>query len=339
MNRKKVYNPESTEKIDQAMVFGGSPSGIINSTKPTNKKALELYIGMLNNTWFPEEADTSRDKVPYASLSEYEKRMFDLALAQLIFNDSEQTNNLMDNINPYVTDPIYNVCLARQAFEEGLHSFSYGVMVEDLSVNTDAIYEMYKTDPVLREKNDAIANMYAELADDPSEEEKALALVANNILEGIPFFGGFAAIWSLGHKMLGSATMVKFIARDENGTHLPLFGMMFQDNLKQRPYLNTEQLRSKIYDKVDKFVNLEIKWTKYITGGNILGFSDSSIERYIQYRGDVVLDNLGYERRYFPEYSPLIDLEKKYIDFNAHRTNFFEGNVTNYSKGGLDMSF
>lgn len=341
LKKKKVYNPNTEEKINQALIFGGNPSGILNFTKPTHKWALDIFKGMEANTWFPEEANTTRDGVVYQTLSEDEKRMFDLALAQLIFNDSEQVNNLMDNINPYITDPICNACLGRQAYEEINHSRSYAVLVEDLSENTDFVYELYKKDPILAKKNNAIASMYAELAtDNPTEMDIMKAMIANNILEGIVFFGGFIALWSLGNKMLGTATMIKFIARDEAGTHLPLFGNMFQTSLKQRPYLNTDSLRETAYSYISKFVEVEIEWTKYITNNKILGFSDESIERYCKYRGNVICENLGYPHLYPNlEVSPLKAIEDKYCEFNTTRTNFFEGKVVNYSKGTLDLDF
>ena len=85
------------------------------------------------------------DAKDYEYLSPAEKRMYDLVLAQLIFMDSLQTNNLMDNINPYITAPEINACLARQAYEEALHSSSYAVMVESISDNTDLIYKDRKS--------------------------------------------------------------------------------------------------------------------------------------------------------------------------------------------------
>lgn len=665
VKRKSVYNPNTEEKINEAYIFGGDPSGILNFTRSTNKWALDIWNGMEANTWFPKEANTSRDKEPYAHLSDSERRMFDLALAQLIFNDSEQSNNLMDNINPYITDPIVNACLARQSYEECLvgdtevltpngwvrldeydgkakvlevnledlssefkrpkkvisnyregfidkyegskfsqyvtqghrlpfrdrkginsvkescdfnlgkqgleflvsskkkgnldklspydrflialqadgtvyreyvddkgnvkfknrngkrgfitcrfsfsrkrkidrlkeilselpfeyvedtrskegmvnfrvkvptelyptknfkewipleeisskwaldfleeikhwdgwdyghtsfgydtvvsenadlvemiaslsglavnrytkhdkrgyksvhrltfkrgydyvsrgsviksqtpfkgmvycletgtgfflirhkghisvtgncnHSKSYAVMAEDISINTDDIYNMYKKDPVLAKKNKAIADMYANLAsNNPSEEDMLKAFIANNILEGIVFFGGFVSLWSLGNKMIGSAKMISFIARDEAGTHLPLFGNMFQTSLKQRPYLDTEELKQTAYKMIDTFVNLEIEWTKYITDNKILGFSEESIVRYCKYRGDVVCENLGYPKLYNVERSPLQNIEDSYCEFNTTRTNFFEGDVVNYSKGSLVLDF
>ena len=192
MERKTSYNPDSKESLNDRRVFGGNSDGMINFTKMKYQWALNLWDTMEANTWFPKEANTVADKEPFQRLSDAERRMFDLALAQLIFNDSEQANNLMDNVNPYITDPIFNACLARQSYEESNHSKSYAVLVEDLSLNTEAIYDMHKTDSVLANKNKQIATMYAELANEnPTELDIMKAMIANNILEGIVFFGGF----------------------------------------------------------------------------------------------------------------------------------------------------
>ena len=154
------------------------------------------------------------DAKDYKLLSEPEKRMYDLVLSQLIFMDSLQTNNLMDNINPYITAPEINACLSRQSYEEANHSKSYAVMVESISDNTDLIYDMWKTDKKLSEKNSFIASIYIELSTGEITDEKLLlALFANQILEGIYFYSGFAAIYALGKsgKMLGSSQMIRFI--------------------------------------------------------------------------------------------------------------------------------
>ena len=99
---------------------------------------------MEGNTWFPKEVQMTQDAKDYKFLTPSEKRMYDLVLSQLIFMDSLQTNNLMDNINPYITAPEINAILSRQAYEEANHSKSYAVMVESISDNTDEIYDMWK---------------------------------------------------------------------------------------------------------------------------------------------------------------------------------------------------
>ena len=154
------------------------------------------------------------DVKDYKLLTPAERRMYDLVLSQLIFMDSLQTNNLMDNINPYITAPEVNACLARQSYEEANHNKSYAVMVESISENTDLIYDMWKTDTKLREKNTYIAEIYKNLSEGELTDEKiVLALFPNQILEGIYFYAGFAAIYALGKsgKMLGSSQMIRFI--------------------------------------------------------------------------------------------------------------------------------
>lgn len=94
------------------------------------------------------------------------------------------------------------------------NSKSYAVMVESISDNTDLIYDMWKTDDKLREKNTYIASVYEELSKGELTDTKLLlALFANQILEGIYFYAGFAALYALGKsgKMLGTTQMIRFI--------------------------------------------------------------------------------------------------------------------------------
>ena len=224
MQRKKIYNPESTEHVNDRKIFGGNPTGIFELNNIKYQWAYNLWEIMLNNTWFPKEVDMTKDVMDYKNISAVEKEAYDKALAQLIFMDSLQTNNLIDNVNPYVTSPEINLILVRQSFEEALHSQSYAVMVDTISQNSDEIYELWRTDMKLKHKNDAIAAVFTELSVNPSEHNFVKACFANQILEGIYFYSGFAYLYTLARsgKMLGSAQMIRFIQRDEV-THLVLF--------------------------------------------------------------------------------------------------------------------
>lgn len=334
---KNIYNPDTKETLNDRKVFGGNPDGMINFTKMKYQWALNLWDMMEANTWFPKEVQMTGDAKDYKMLSEPEKRMYDLILSRLIFMDSLQVNNIMDNINPYITAPEINACLSRQSYEEANHSKSYAVMVESISENTDEIYDMWKKDEILKNGNSFIASIYIDLANGGVTNEKILlALFANQILEGIYFYSGFAAIYALGKsgKMLGSSQMIRFIQRDEV-THLLLFQNMINSVRKERPELFTKDLENKVRDMFRKAVELESNWGKYITQGQILGFTDGIIEQYIQYLADKRLEAVGYK----PEYNvshpiPWVD---GYASFNDQRTNFFEGNVVNYSKGSIDF--
>ena len=334
MNRKKIYNPESNENVNERRIFGGNPTGIFELNDIKYQWAYNLWEMMLNNTWFPKEVDMTRDVSDYKQITDVEKAAYDKALSQLIFMDSLQTNNLIDNINPYVTSPEINLILVRQSFEEALHSQSYAVMVDSISANSKEIYDLWRRDMMLKGKNDAIARVYEELSKNPTEHNFVKACFANQILEGIYFYSGFAYIYTLARsgKMLGSAQMIRFIQRDEV-THLVLFQNLINSLRKERPDLFTEQLKAEVIEMFKEAVALEVAWGKYITGGQILGLTDAIIEQYIQYLADDRLSSVGFAKLY--NVTNPIKWVDDFSKFNDQKTNFFEGTVANYSKGSL----
>lgn len=336
MNRKKIYNPNSKETANERKIFGGNPTGIFELNDIRYQWAYNLWEMMLNNTWFPKEVDMTRDAQDYKNLTDEEKNSYDKALSQLIFMDSLQTNNIIDNVNPYITAPEINLILVRQSFEEALHSQSYSVMVDSISQNSKEIYDLWRKDMMLKSKNDAIAAVYEELAINPTEKNLVKAFFANQILEGLYFYSGFTYIYTLARsgKMLGSAQMIRFIQRDEI-THLVLFQNIINTLKKERPDLFTKELNDEIYEMFRKAVELEVAWGKYITNSKILGLTNEILEQYIQYLADDRLKAVGMNKIYNVE-NPL-----KWVDdfskFNEQKTNFFEGTVANYSKGSLSF--
>jgi ribonucleoside-diphosphate reductase beta chain len=336
MKRKEIYNPESQENVNDRKIFGGNPTGIFELNNIKYQWAYKLWEMMLNNTWFPKEVDMTRDVNDYKLLTAHEKIAYDKALSQLIFMDSLQTNNIIDNVNPYITAPEINLILVRQSFEEALHSQSYAVMVDSISTNSAEIYDLWRKDMMLKNKNDAIARVYQELSRDPSEKNLLKAFFANQILEGIYFYSGFAYIYTLARsgKMLGSAQMIRFIQRDEV-THLVLFQNIINTLKKERPDLFSNELKKEVIEMFKEAVELEITWGKYITNGQILGLTDDIVSQYIKYLADQRLSAVGFDKLY--NVSNPIKWVDDFSKFNDQKTNFFEGTVTNYSKGSVRM--
>jgi ribonucleoside-diphosphate reductase beta chain len=334
--QKTIYNPQSQESLNDRRIFGGNPDGMLNFTKPKYTWATNLWDTMEANTWFPKEVQMTGDTKDYKLLTPPEKRMYDLVLSQLIFMDSLQTNNIMDNMNPYITAPEINAVLSRQAYEEANHSKSYAVMVESISDNTDEIYNMWKTDAQLQIKNKFVADTFSKFGGEPTHKNILLEMFANQILEGMYFYAGFAAMYALGKsgKMLGSSQMIRFIQRDEI-THLLVFQNMINSTKRERPELFTAELEEEVRVMIRDAVKIESQWGAYITQGQILGLTDAIILQYIQYLGDQRLIAVGYAPEYNVKHPiPWVD---GYASFNDQRVNFFEGNVVNYSKGSLDF--
>ncbi len=336
VSRKKIYNPNSTESVNERKIFGGNPTSMFDLNKIKYQWADHLWKTMLANTWFAEEVSMNDDKRDYLKLSTEEKIGYDRALAQLIFMDSLQTNNLIDNINPFITSPEINLCLVRQAYEEALHSHAYAVMVESISANTEEIYDMWRNDMQLKNKNDYIAQVYMELAKNPTEENILKALFANQILEGIYFYSGFSYFYTLARsgKMLGSAQMIRFIQRDEV-THLILFQNMINALRNERADLFTPQLINEVIGMFKKAVEIEALWGDYITQGKILGLTSSLIEQYIQFLADSRLSKVGIAKVYGVQHP--IKWVESFSSFNEQRSNFFEARVSNYAKGSVSF--
>ncbi|GAA6794734.1 ribonucleotide-diphosphate reductase subunit beta [Helicobacter pylori] len=336
VSRKKIYNPNSTESVNERKIFGGNPTSMFDLNKIKYQWADHLWKTMLANTWFAEEVSMNDDKRDYLKLSTEEKIGYDRALAQLIFMDSLQTNNLIDNVNPFITSPEINLCLVRQAYEEALHSHAYAVMVESISANTEEIYDMWRNDMQLKSKNDYIAQVYMELAKNPTEENILKALFANQILEGIYFYSGFSYFYTLARsgKMLGSAQMIRFIQRDEV-THLILFQNMINALRNERADLFTPQLINEVIGMFKKAVEIESLWGDYITQGKILGLTSSLIEQYIQFLADSRLSKVGIAKVYGVQHP--IKWVESFSSFNEQRSNFFEARVSNYAKGSVSF--
>ncbi|GAA7390510.1 ribonucleotide-diphosphate reductase subunit beta [Helicobacter pylori] len=336
VSRKKIYNPNSTESVNERKIFGGNPTSMFDLNKIKYQWADHLWKTMLANTWFAEEVSMNDDKRDYLKLSTEEKIGYDRALAQLIFMDSLQTNNLIDNVNPFITSPEINLCLVRQAYEEALHSHAYAVMVESISANTEEIYDMWRNDMQLKSKNDYIAQVYMELAKNPTEENILKVLFANQILEGIYFYSGFSYFYTLARsgKMLGSAQMIRFIQRDEV-THLILFQNMINALRNERADLFTPKLINEVIGMFKKAVEIEASWGDYITQGKILGLTSSLIEQYIQFLADSRLSKVGIAKVYGVQHP--IKWVESFSSFNEQRSNFFEARVSNYAKGSVSF--
>lgn len=338
MIKKKLWNPDGDKPKNESLI-NGNPTGMLNFNDSRYAWADKIFEQMLGNTWFPEEVDTSNEKKAYKQLSKNDQRKYNLVFAQLSFNDSLQAENIMDNLNGFITNKVVNACLTRQAFEEVLHSKSYAVLLSDAVEDNTEIFNLYLTDKKLRQKNSEIAEEYAKLTDGEVTTQKLfLAMVANQLLEGVYFLPGFAMIYQMSDTMRGSADMIAFIHRDED-THLALFQNMIKTFIRENPDEPWFLYRSLVNDMFDKAYKIETDWMKYIYNGEENNtVIESTVAYFCKKRAkaigmyDEVEDRFGHGMK-----TPLVKKLESFNNFNGTKTNFFEGNVKNYSKGSLNF--
>ena len=252
--------------------------------------------------------------------------------------DSIQTNNL-PNIADYITAPEITLCLARQQFDEALHSRSYGYILTSIFERETALKAIYywREDKILLERNKTIAEIYQDFKDNPTEDSFIKVLVANFLLEGLYFYNGFMFFYNLASRgmMTDTATQIKYINRDEL-LHCVLFQNIINEIKKENPGL-FEKNQDKIYELFKKAVEQEIKFSESIIGDDILGMSKQSIYDYTNFLANRRLKQLGLEPIFEKTKDPYKHLHAiaGIDDETSNKVNVFEAKSIAYKSSNI----
>ena len=332
ISKKKIFN-EYGDRGTERMI-GGNTTNLREWNRIKYDWANTLYRTMLNNFWIPEEISLNEDVKQFPYLTDSERRAFDKIISFLNFLDSIQSENL-PNLSRYVTAAEVASLLNIQAFQEEIHAQSYSYILDTVTnpITRDQIYDEWRTDEHLLNRNRFIADIYQRFSDDPSEHNFIRTIMANYILEGIYFYSGFSFFYTLARqgKMTATSTIFKYINRDEV-THLVLFQNIIKELRTEQPDLFTPELENELRDMLRQGVENEIAWGQYITDNKILGINNILIEQYIKYLGNIRLEAIGLPILY-PEIkeNPMAWIET-FSNLNGTKTDFFEAKVTNYTK-------
>lgn len=334
MKRKKLFNVEGNDDVLQRKMIAGNSTNLFNLNNVKYQWANKLYRLMMENFWIPEKVSLYDDKRAYDELTPAEQNAYDGILSFLVFLDSIQTNNL-PNISDYITAPEVNLILAIQTYQEAVHSQSYAYIIESIipAEKRATIYDRWRDDKVLFERNKYIAEIYQNFVDDRSDVNFAKVLVANFLLEGLYFYNGFNFFYNLAARslMIGTADEIKYINRDEL-THCVIFANIIKEIRKEQPQFFVDD---EIYEMFKKATQQEIAWSNHIIGDQVLGITPQTIEQYTKFMANKRLKEIGLQLIYegFDE-TPYKNLEK-ISDTNGEgnvKGNFFEANVSSYNQ-------
>jgi ribonucleoside-diphosphate reductase beta chain len=316
-------------------ILGVNPTGFIDFNRPRYKWSVNLYDLMNANSWFPSEVNTANEKKEFENLSENEQNIYKLTFAQLSFNDSVQTLYLQDFAR-HTTNNILRGVLSLQSFQEVNHSNSYAVLLDASGVSSE-VFDLYKTDDKLREKNERISGQFARYIEGSTSDELLLSALASVNLEGIYFLLGFGFIYTIGDKVQGARDMIQLIARDELNTHLPLFANIFK-TIKKENSISIKTI-DRVYEMMSEAVDIELSYGLYLAQRfPIMGITEDVIRNTIYNYANERLKIIGLDE-IFPK-SPntyLQELVEKNRNINNSRANFFESNVNSYAKNSIDF--
>ncbi|MFV0466185.1 MAG: ribonucleotide-diphosphate reductase subunit beta [Lachnospiraceae bacterium] len=338
LNKKHLFNANGDIEISKRKIIEGNTTNLNDFNNIKYTWTSEWYRQAMNNFWIPEEINLGQDIKDYRLLEPFTKKAFDKILSFLVFLDSIQTANL-PTIADYVTANEVNLCLTIQAFQEAVHSQSYGYILDTIcspEERMDILYQ-FKSDEMLLKRNEFIGNLYNNFYETPTRHNFMKSVIANYILEGIYFYSGFMFFYNMGRngKMLGTVQEIRYINRDEN-THLWLFLNLIRELRKEEPSLFTEELQAEYREMIRTGVENEIEWAEYIIGEQISGLTQEHIRSYMYYLGNERSKSLGLSALY-EGYEKMPDDMKwvnEYSDPNLVKTDFFEAKSSAYAKAG-----
>ncbi len=334
--KKLLYNPEADDK--EKSIIKGDTSNVFDLYNIKYKWAYKIWESMLANHWVPEKSTMVEDKSSFKKLSESEKEAYQKILSFLIFLDSLQTSNV-PNISNHITASEIVLALARQTFDEAIHSRSYGHIMTSIFTEEEANKAIYywREDEVLRDRNEYIANIYQKFDDQYSDDGLIEVLVANYLLEGLYFYNGFQFFFNLEsrHLMTNTAVQIRYIKKDELN-HCALFKEIIKGVSKEEPKLWNRNIEH-IYDMFRKAVEQEISFSNHAIGDNILGMSKQSIEDYTYYMANKRLKDIGLEQIFDKRENPYkhLDSISGAEDESSVKANMFETQSTAYKQASI----
>ncbi len=334
MKPEHYYNPHGEPIMDEK-IYGGNPTGFVDFNRPRYKWSVNIYDLMNANTWFPSEVNTVNEKKNFEMLTDNEQAIYKLTFAQLSFNDSAQEEYLSD-FRRLANNRLVKAAISLQIMQEVNHSKSYAVLL-DAAGNSDEVFDLYKHDAALNRKNQRIAEQFARYIDGNSADEMLLSAMASVNLEGIYFLLGFSYIYVLGDKVPGARDMIKFIARDEINTHLPLFANIFKTIYKENKI--PAAIVDKAYAMIKEAVDIELEYGKYLLENYpIMGLTEELMEQTVYNYANDRLNKIGLEPIFEQSGETYLQkLVEKHLRMNDVRSNFFESNVSNYAKSSIDL--
>ncbi len=338
MEQKLLFNPEGDDSLETRQIIRGNSTNIFNLNNVRYQWANSMYRNMMANFWIPEKTDLSSDLESYKRLTVEERQAYDGILSFLIFLDSIQTNNL-SNINDYITAPEVNLLLAIQQYQEAIHSQSYQYAIESIipADRRNAIYDKWRQDKVLFERNKYVAEIYQDFLGDSSDENFYKVIIANYLLEGLYFYNGFNFFYNLAsrHLMMGTSEIIRYINRDEL-THCVLFEFIVREIREIDPdFFPPAEVEQMFRTAVDQ----EIAWTDHIIGDGVLGVSEETTEMYTKWLANERWNKLGFEGKLYDGFdkNPYKHLEKL-ADTEGEgdvKSNFFESTVSAYNQSSV----
>ena len=328
-------------RIEDRQIIDGVDDNLMRVSPCKYEKPIRRMEKMIHDQWTHYEVEMKTDKAHFDEFPPKIQRSVQRALGFLSNLDGIQLSTLATAIGNYITCPEYRFAVTEQTRQEMIHCLTYGRIVDTLGMDADETYTLYRTNPLLAEKNEHVLRLTSLLRNEYTPENFVRAIAGNIVIEAIMFQSGFRLFFTLnrnGGRIPGVANNIRYIARDEV-EHTYLFADMWYDLKADRPELFTPEVLADCREIIRVGALLEIQWGLHIVDGGIPGMSPEMVEGGIKFLANKGCTLLGLDA-VFPEQT--FDPQAWVDDYMAENgiiieSNFFEkSKVLDYQDKGLE---
>lgn len=297
---------------------------------PTYHWAVELSKEHEDAHWTEKEVKLQEDVEQWSTgkITESEKYFIKQILRLFTESDVAVGKNYYEHFIPYFKNNEIRNMLGSFASREAVHQRAYALLNDTLGFGEDFYLEFKE----YQEMVDKYEYITIDCSDTAQNISQSLALQV--LTEGVSLFASFAMLLNFDRygKMKGMSDVVRWSIRDES-LHIQGNSKLLRAFLEEHPYLITDEWKKKVYDHARNIVKLEDAFIeKAFDIHEIEGITKEDVKVYIRYVTDYRLQQLGLKKNFEAE-NPFEWMD--WIVKDAH-ANFFEREVTSYSKNNLE---
>jgi ribonucleoside-diphosphate reductase beta chain len=289
--------------------------------------------------WTADEINLGQDIADYAKASEEERTYIREVMKTFTQNEVQVGYGYAVMLRIFKPIEVQS-WLASANAREYTHIENYSLFTETIGL-PNSIYSEFLDVPIMAQKAEYLEKAKVKKYEDyksmgisnieldkvfRKDIARMLAVYAGGT-ENISLMAQFASLlkYQFEGKYPGLCTIVEFSIKEET-LHGIANSNLFRDFISENMDIWDDDLKHDVYEGIREIVAYEKALVHHLNPPHM---SNESLERYIEYRGDEALKELGMKANWNTTVNPL-----PYMDdvVGAQLTDFFSGSVTEYSK-------
>ena len=299
-------------------------------------EAHDYWMKQQQAHWLHTEVPMMSDVTDWKqNLSETEKNIIGSILKGFAQTETVVNDYWSGLVTKWFRKPeIIKMAVTFGAFET-IHAEAYSLLNEELGLDD---FSEFLEDETTMAKIENLMNVRDNMDGTPDWTERAKSLaIFSAFTEGVNLFSSFAVLLSfkLRNLLKGVGQIVEWSIRDES-LHSNAGCWMFRELMKEKPELNTPELKEDIKQAALLSLKLELDFIdKVYEMGDLEGCTKYDLVSFIKHRTNTKMADLGYDPVVNDIDMDAIQRMKWFDSLSAGKqhTDFFANRVTNYSKG------